>query len=454
METTLPTINSTKEAPFEGDLMERTIPAAALRTLVDTFSDGCVMGLNGKWGSGKTTFLKMWEKYMEKLGYKVIHFNSWENDDIEDPLIAIIAEFQNLTGKDSAKWIAFTNSIGKISLAMLPNILGALTTHLTGLPLDKIIEKAGDKSVEILSKSIEKYFEQKRSIKEFKKALKGYVEENANGKPIIFVIDELDRCNPIFAVKTLERIKHLFEVENIVYLLAMDDVQLANSIRGFYGSEQFDAKDYLRRFIHISYDLPTSNGENIVNTLYETYNYSKLNEKIKKYESDFKELPVFIRSLYEDRNMSIRQLEQYMLSLRIVIESMVGLAFSATTIALMTLLKLHDTVFFEKYINYVVDDNEFIKYIEEHFGIGLLEGTTTVSMLYFYQSVADMMIIRYIPEEREKSLIDKDGNLKFKIAKFDSEQFPRCFINIDSTMPGLDVIRGKMGMLSSYNLNL
>ena len=54
METTLPTINSTKEAPFEGDLMERTIPAAALRTLVDTFSDGCVMGLNGKWGSGKT----------------------------------------------------------------------------------------------------------------------------------------------------------------------------------------------------------------------------------------------------------------------------------------------------------------------------------------------------------------------------------------------------------------
>ena len=73
METTLPTINSTKEAPFEGDLMERTIPAAALRTLVDTFSDGCVMGLNGKWGSGKTTFLKMWEKYMEKLGYKVIN---------------------------------------------------------------------------------------------------------------------------------------------------------------------------------------------------------------------------------------------------------------------------------------------------------------------------------------------------------------------------------------------
>lgn len=454
METSLPKINPTSESPFEGDLLERATPAATLRTLVDTFSEGCVMGLNGKWGSGKTTFLNMWKKYMERLGYKVIYFNSWENDGLEDPLIPIIGEFYKLTNSNDSKWNAFTNNIGKISLAMLPTIMGMIAKELTGLPIKEIIQKGGEEGSKILGKAIETYNEQRKSVAEFKKALKEYVEENSNCKPVIFIIDELDRCTPSFAVKTLERIKHFFEVENIVYLLAIDEVQLANSIRGFYGSEQFDAKDYLRRFICISYELPSSDVNNIVETLFKRYHFPKIEGKVGKYESDYNELCHFIRSLYEDRKMTIRQLEQYMLYLRIAIESMLGLSFSTTTIALMTLLKLHDSEFFEKYLTYKVDDNEFIRYIENHFGIGLLNGHTPISMQYFYPSVADMMKIRYTPDERENALRNEDGTLKFQTTKLDPEQFPRCFTNIDLSMPGLDVIRERLYLLSSINLNL
>lgn len=65
-----------------------------------------------------------------------------------------------------------------------------------------------------------------------------------------------------------------------------------------------------------------------------------------------------------------------------------------------------------------------------------------------------MMKIRYMPDERETALRNEDGTLKFQTTKLDPEQFPRCFTNIDLSMPRLDVIREKLDLLSSINLNL
>lgn len=73
---------------------------------------------------------------------------------------------------------------------------------------------------------------------------------------MIFIIDELDRCNPYYAVKVLERIKHLFNIPNIVFVLSIDKEQLSNSIRGYYGSDLIKADEYLKRFIDIEYTLP------------------------------------------------------------------------------------------------------------------------------------------------------------------------------------------------------
>ena len=77
------------------------------------------------------------------------------------------------------------------------------------------------------------------------------------GKPkqLVFFVDELDRCRPDFAITLLERIKHLFNVERIVFVLALDREQLRNTVRCFYGSGDH-ADTYLRRFIDFSFQLP------------------------------------------------------------------------------------------------------------------------------------------------------------------------------------------------------
>lgn len=80
--------------PYNGDMLGRDKSGKVLEQMVSAFSDGCVIALHGKWGTGKTTFVKMWSEYMCQQGYTVMNYNAWEADYITDPIIGLIAEFK------------------------------------------------------------------------------------------------------------------------------------------------------------------------------------------------------------------------------------------------------------------------------------------------------------------------------------------------------------------------
>ncbi len=91
---------------------------------------------------------------------------------------------------------------------------------------------------------------------------------------MFFFIDELDRCNPHFAIKLLERVKHLFEVPNIIFVLAVNIDQLQYAVQGFYGSSNIDGKQYLKRFIDIEYSLPAPNLEEYCKFMFGAYDFN------------------------------------------------------------------------------------------------------------------------------------------------------------------------------------
>ena len=50
------------------------------------------------------------------------------------------------------------------------------------------------------------------------------------------MVDELDRCLPLYAIKVLERIHHVFnEIENVVVIVAMEKKQISNSLHQSMG---------------------------------------------------------------------------------------------------------------------------------------------------------------------------------------------------------------------------
>ena len=72
---------------------------------------------------------------------------------------------------------------------------------------------------------------------------------------MIFVIDELDRCRPDYALEVLEVIKHLFSVPRVHFVLGVNLEALEGMVCARYGPD-IDAHRYLGKFIHVRLELP------------------------------------------------------------------------------------------------------------------------------------------------------------------------------------------------------
>jgi hypothetical protein len=98
-------------------------------------------------------------------------------------------------------------------------------------------------------------------IKDFRaklEALLAHLEsDNLFSRPLVVIIDELDRCRPTYALRVLEEAKHFFDDTGTVFLYGMNREALSATVRAVYGSG-FPAEHYLLRFIRRQVALPSS----------------------------------------------------------------------------------------------------------------------------------------------------------------------------------------------------
>ena len=145
------------------------------------------------------------------------------------------------------------------------------------LDSNQIVESAISELGENYSKDlIDKYEKSKESIQKFREKLECFVSEMTKAstkfanKPLVIFIDELDRCRPDYALDVLEKSKHLFNIEGIIFIYSFDKKQLGFSVRSLYGNEM-DVDGYLRRFFDLVYKLPSPNIENFISYLFSSY---------------------------------------------------------------------------------------------------------------------------------------------------------------------------------------
>ena len=99
-----------KNEPFKNDKLNREKYAKVLTSTVKAYQDGAVLALNGAWGTGKTTFVKMWEQHLKDNGFPVVYYNAWEDDICEEPLVSMVRGFKNEIGnKNSEKYKHYTH---------------------------------------------------------------------------------------------------------------------------------------------------------------------------------------------------------------------------------------------------------------------------------------------------------------------------------------------------------
>lgn len=266
------------ENAWEGDLWGRKYLGERLTNYVDRLQCGAVLTLDARWGEGKTWFVKHWQKHLEHTDHNVIYLDAFANDYLDDPFLLITSEITNILSKDKKtkknveNLIELSASIGTALLPSLPKVALTMGLHLIGAgflggllqqgyenakdEVESLTEEASDRIKESIQEKIARHEAEKKTLNDFKKYLTETVSKL--DKPLVFIIDELDRCRPDFAIRLIERIKHFFDTPKIVFVLVMNKTQLLQSIKTFYGYDSEIQGDYLEKFVDFTIQFPSN----------------------------------------------------------------------------------------------------------------------------------------------------------------------------------------------------
>ena len=333
--TSLPPIPEGK--PFENDKLDRANTAAVLTQIIQNAEIGFTMSLNARWGNGKTTFVKMWEAFLKNQGYRTIYLNAWEQDYLQDPFSVIISTiWDNLSaysGNDIAEVGESMKKMVSVGCDIVKYYAGKAIGKETIDYIAEQINNAGKPEFLALCSVYPKF------IKDFKKQLEEMVNRACVGKKLVVFVDELDRCRPNFAVEFLERIKHIFAIPNIVFVLSIDKDVLCSAIKGVYGSEQIDADRYLRRFIDIEYNLPIVSKKEFIELVYGKYQIGKYNCDTEMAFSGT-DIHAALIDLLDKQNLCLRDIEKYIIKLQLATTALNNQNYNQFALALLLYLNM------------------------------------------------------------------------------------------------------------------
>jgi len=217
------------------------------------------MVIDGNWGTGKTEFCQKLIHLIESgdSNLRPVYVDAFKADHADEPLMTLLSAILRLLPKSKrppllkaalpvAKFGIKTGLKAGVSWIMKQDAADIADDFASDL------KSAGDEAVNHAVESLlTDHVEAEERIETLKQALQKIAKES----PIVIFVDELDRCRPDFAVSMLESIKHIFDVENVQFVLVTNSTQLRASINHCYG-EAIEAQRYLDKFIAFSFRLP------------------------------------------------------------------------------------------------------------------------------------------------------------------------------------------------------
>lgn len=271
------------------DYLHRSEQLIKLAVFLNEQDDSTVIAIDGAWGSGKTFFVKQEKLLLDSVfhigkdfsksknlkaiadiyentllkalpdgtltNFISVYYDAWTHDDETDPLLSIIYS------------ICEELSVQYLTKDYCPNIFKAASevakVKTAGVDIGRIVSELS-KCDNWLKDQIEET-DLKNKVASFFDTVNIEL-----GDKIVIFIDELDRCNPTFAIRLLEKVKHYFNNPNVLFVFSINIDQLQHTIKRHYGNG-FDSSRYLNRFFDIVFTLPDPDWSDYFNLLQMKY---------------------------------------------------------------------------------------------------------------------------------------------------------------------------------------
>lgn len=282
----------------EQDQLKRFPLATKVAGMISAFTgkESFVIGVEGKWGSGKTSFINLVLGQLDKENVVYLTFNPWNFSDeaslLRDFFIKFSEAVEKITGKKTGK--RMREYAGKLSEIDL----GISYEGFSFNPLKLL-----------------KFLSPDTSLDAIRKELDGALANIE--KKIIVVIDDIDRLDKKETKLILKLVKLTADFPKTIFVLAYDRARVEDRItekeNGLEGGE------YLKKIIQVSFSLPLPDQQELWNLLFKDLDasieaiYGKTDFTGKE-EMRWGEL---FRGGFNDLFETIRDIKRYISSLRL-----------------------------------------------------------------------------------------------------------------------------------------
>jgi predicted KAP-like P-loop ATPase len=253
------------ERPISDKRQDELDRAPFVRRIADGLVDSktsrateVTVGLDGPWGSGKTSILNLLQEEIEARHPKalVVRFDPWLVAGRED----LIVEFFN----EIARTLKHSSRYKNRAKALVDELMN-YSEYVA--PIASLVEPVSGTTMAAASRIWKKFWgRNKKPIGKVRSDL--VVELRKSQVPIIVLIDELDRIEDSDVRTMAQLVRAIANLPSISYVLAYDSTRVAQALGGSNQPEEIKrGRAYLEKIVNIEVPVPIATPEEIMDRI-------------------------------------------------------------------------------------------------------------------------------------------------------------------------------------------
>jgi len=219
------------------------------------------VGLQGEWGTGKTSLMYMLREELANCEVATSWVNTWEysmfrgaKETTPAVLNGLMSALEESCGTNWTIKPETEQAMKKVG-RFFGNIINQVASNQLGVDV-KAAADAAHSSDTIL----------RAEIAQIKAEIAGIINKLINDpknpfKRVVFFVDDLDRINPVDAVEVLEALKNMFDMDHCIFVLAIDYEVVVKGLEGKFGKKteenEREFRSFFDKIIQVPFSMPT-----------------------------------------------------------------------------------------------------------------------------------------------------------------------------------------------------
>lgn len=290
------------------DLLKVEKYSLALSNFIIRSDTPITVGLQGEWGTGKTSLMSLLLEDFNEKNIACSWVNTWEyslfrnaNETTPGVLRGMLEKLKE-SCKSRGIWTLKDDTEEKFKSAarFLGGLANQIVANQTGIDVKGAAEGGGNQ------KSAAEVAEIKALIADL---IADLIKDPKNPiEKVVFFVDDLDRIPPGDAVEVLEALKNIFDIPNCVFILAIDYDIVVKGLESKFGPKtdenEREFRSFFDKIIQVPFSMPIG-----------TYNIENfLVEKLKSLGTDIQEQEkeLYVKAVKYSIGYNPRSLKRYL----------------------------------------------------------------------------------------------------------------------------------------------